>query len=93
VTRPHDLSTRLWHCGRLSLVCEPRDIWIGVYVAPGAVYVCLVPCFPLKWERRPGGPGRALAKAAEIRALQAQAERPAEWMVGDWRAPERARGQ
>ena len=52
MTRPRDLSTRLWRCGRLSLVFEPRDIWLGVYVAPGAVYACLVPCFPLKWERR-----------------------------------------
>jgi hypothetical protein len=46
-----DLSTRLLHVRRLSLVFEPRDVWIGFYVAPRAVYVCLVPCLPLRWER------------------------------------------
>jgi hypothetical protein len=48
----HDLSTRLVKCGRLSVVFEPRDVWIGVYAAPGAVYICLIPCLPLKWTRR-----------------------------------------
>ena len=49
---PRDLTTRLLKCGRLSLLFEPRDIWVGVYVAPKAVYVCVVPCLPVKWERR-----------------------------------------
>jgi hypothetical protein len=52
---PPDLTTRLLECGRLSLLLEPRDIWIGVYVAPGAVYVCVAPCLPVKWERRRAG--------------------------------------
>lgn len=68
---PRDLSTVLWRRGRLSLVLEPRDVWIGLYVAHGAVYVCLVPCLPLKWERRP-------------KAVQGRAERPSGWMPGDW---------
>jgi hypothetical protein len=36
--------------GRLSLYIEPRDIWIGVYVAPSAVYICPVPLLVIKWE-------------------------------------------
>ena len=47
-----DLSTRLARAGRLSLIFEPRDIWLGVFVSPRAVFVCLVPCLALKWERR-----------------------------------------
>ncbi len=39
--------------GRLSVVFEPRDVWIGLYVARRAVYACLIPCLPLRWERRP----------------------------------------
>lgn len=49
-----DLSTILFRIGRLSLVLEPRDLWLGVYVAPRAVYVCVIPCLPLRWERRRG---------------------------------------
>lgn len=68
---PRDLSTVLWRHGRLSLVLEPRDLWIGAYIAHGAVYVILVPCLPLKWERRP-------------RALRGTVSSPAEWMPGRW---------
>lgn len=50
---PRNLTTVLARLGRLSLVLEPRDLWLGLYVAPGAVYVCLLPCLPLKWERKP----------------------------------------
>jgi hypothetical protein len=49
---PRDLSTALLHRGRLWLLFEPRDLWIGVYVAPRAVYLG-VPFLVLKWERRP----------------------------------------
>ncbi|MBO4273121.1 hypothetical protein [Microbispora triticiradicis] len=38
--------------GRLSVYLEPRDIWVGVYVAPAAVYVCPLPLLVLKWDRR-----------------------------------------
>jgi hypothetical protein len=37
--------------GRFSLYLEPRDAWIGVYVAPAAVYVCLIPFVVLRWTR------------------------------------------
>ena len=49
---PRDTCTRLWKAGRLSLLFEPRDLWVGVYVSPRAVFVCVVPRLVLKWERR-----------------------------------------
>jgi hypothetical protein len=74
VTASRDLSTVLFRRGRLSLVLEPRDLWIGVYVAPGAVWVCLVPCLPLRWERR-----------GQRRTTPGNAEPAAEWLPGRWR--------
>jgi hypothetical protein len=38
--------------GRLSVYVEPRDVWVGVYIAPTAVYVCPLPLIVLKWNRR-----------------------------------------
>lgn len=37
---------------RLSFYIEPRDAWIGVYVAKKAIYVCPLPFCVLRWERR-----------------------------------------
>lgn len=37
--------------GRLSIYLEPRDAWIGVYVAANAVYVCPVPFVVVRWRR------------------------------------------
>jgi hypothetical protein len=37
--------------GRLSMYLEPRDIWIGVYVAPNAMYIRPVPTLVIKWIR------------------------------------------
>ena len=42
----------LVHRGRFWLIFEPRDLWVGAYVAAKAVYVCPVPCVVLKWDRR-----------------------------------------
>jgi hypothetical protein len=36
---------------RLRLVFEPRDLWLGVFIGKDAVYVCLIPCLPLRWSR------------------------------------------
>jgi hypothetical protein len=47
-----DLSTRLCRLGRLSLIFEPRDAWVGVFAGASAVYVALVPFVVFKWERR-----------------------------------------
>lgn len=46
-----DLSTRLLKLGRLSLVFEPRDFWVGLYAGPDAIYLTLIPCLPVRWER------------------------------------------
>lgn len=43
--------------GRLAIYVEPRDIWVGVYVAAagvgesGAIYVCPLPMLVLRWSR------------------------------------------
>jgi len=37
--------------GRLSIYFEPRDVWIGMYVAPSTIYVCPIPCLVLRWTR------------------------------------------
>jgi hypothetical protein len=37
--------------GRLSIYIEPRDIWVGAYIARQAVYVCPVPLLVIKWQR------------------------------------------
>ena len=38
--------------GRISVYVEPRDAWIGLYVAPGALYFCPLPFVVIKWARR-----------------------------------------
>jgi hypothetical protein len=37
--------------GRLSIYLDARDIWIGVYVAESAVYVCPLPLLVVKVKR------------------------------------------
>lgn len=37
---------------RLRVYIEPRDLWIGVYVARDAVYVCPLPTIVIRWRRR-----------------------------------------
>lgn len=39
--------------GRLSLYVEPRDVWVGLYAAPDAFYVCPLPTVVLRWQRHP----------------------------------------
>jgi len=38
--------------GRLAIYLEPRDVWVGVYVAGRHLYVCLLPCVVLRWTRQ-----------------------------------------
>lgn len=45
------MSTRRFRWRRLSVYVEPRDVWVGVYVAPTAVYVCPLPLLVIKWDR------------------------------------------
>ena len=47
--------------GRVLLYLEPRDAWVGAYVAEDYVYVCLLPFCVIRVDRprrqwRPGGP-------------------------------------
>lgn len=78
MTASRDLSTVLCRRGRLSLVLEPRAWLIGAYVASGAVYVCLLPCLPLRWQwRKPVRPGRP-GKAPDAGSYQT------EWLPGTW---------
>lgn len=38
--------------GRVEIYCEPRDLWIGAYVADhGAVYVCPLPMLVIRISR------------------------------------------
>jgi hypothetical protein len=37
--------------GRVQVYVEPRDVWIGVYVAQRAIYVCPVPMLVIRWSR------------------------------------------
>lgn len=42
---------RRLHLGRLAIYLEPRDLWIGAYIAPTAVYVCPLPTLVFRWRR------------------------------------------
>lgn len=46
------MSRRL-SLGRLQLYAEPRDAWIGAYIAAEAIYICLLPFLVIRWRRRP----------------------------------------
>lgn len=37
--------------GRAQIYLEPRDAWVGVYVARDAIYVLLVPFLVFRWAR------------------------------------------
>lgn len=37
---------------RLKVYVEPRDIWVGVYLAPAHVYVLPLPLLVFRWARR-----------------------------------------
>jgi hypothetical protein len=39
---------------RLRIYLEPRDAWIGAYIAERAVYVCPLPFLVIRWRRGSG---------------------------------------
>jgi hypothetical protein len=43
------------HLGRFAFYVEPRDVWVGVFVGGSAVYVLLLPCLVIRWDRSNGG--------------------------------------
>lgn len=43
------------HIGPLSIYIDPRDIWVGIYIAKPAVYVCPLPMLVIKWNKRTTG--------------------------------------
>lgn len=38
--------------GRVALIWEPRDLWIGLYVAPDRLYFAVL-TIVLRWDREP----------------------------------------
>ena len=36
---------------RLRVYIEPRDAWVGVYVAKQAVFICPLPFVVIRWRR------------------------------------------
>lgn len=36
---------------RWRLEFQPRDMWVGVYIARSDIYVCLVPMLVIRWRR------------------------------------------
>lgn len=47
-----DLKTRLWQRGRVSLLFEPRDLWLGYFHGKDAGYVVIIPMLPVRIEWR-----------------------------------------
>jgi hypothetical protein len=45
------LSDHRLRLGRLAVYVEPIDLWVGVYLADDAIYVCPVPTVVLRWSR------------------------------------------
>ncbi len=42
--------------GRVEIYPEPRDLWIGAYIAPDAVYICPLPILVIRISRGRGKP-------------------------------------
>lgn len=36
---------------RMRIYFEPRDLWVGAYIARDAVYVCPLPTLVIRWAR------------------------------------------
>jgi hypothetical protein len=37
---------------RLRIYVEPRDAWVGAYIAEHAVFVCPLPFLVIRWRRK-----------------------------------------
>lgn len=67
----------------VSLILEPRDLWVGVYWNTRAgfteVYTCAIPCLPIRvaiWPDDRTGDGRIWA---DIQAAMAAHEAGGKW--------------
>jgi len=38
---------------RLRIYFYWRDLWLGLYVVPDAIYVCPLPTIVIRWQRKP----------------------------------------
>lgn len=45
------VANQRFRSGRLAVYLEPRDAWVGAYVAEHAVYVCPIPFVVFRWTR------------------------------------------
>lgn len=92
---PARLSDRRLRIGRLAIYLEPRDAWVGVYVAPDAVYVLLVPFVVFRWDRRTVNLGSRLRRLhAAVNGCDECSAEPGERhrypeCPGNWRAAQR----
>lgn len=43
----------------MKVYFEPRDLWVGLYIAPNAFYFCPLPTLVFKWERSAAPEGGA----------------------------------
>lgn len=41
---------------RVRLEFKLQDLWVGAYWRPGHLWVCLLPCLPLHFQRNVGPP-------------------------------------
>ncbi len=37
---------------RIKIYFEPRDLWVGVYLARPHVFICPLPCLVIRWTGR-----------------------------------------
>jgi hypothetical protein len=35
---------------RLGVKFEWRDLWLGIFIGEGTLFICLIPCFPIYWR-------------------------------------------
>jgi hypothetical protein len=70
IPKRRKLSDHRVTLGRVQLYIEPRDAWIGVYIAPRATFVCPLPFVVLRWDRHRHDP---IECACELTAADAPA--------------------
>ena len=74
----------------INITFKPQDIWVGLFNArgtkyAGAVYITLVPCFPLeiRWREAPRNAGFAIPMAEQT-GIERVTEEMAKRIYTDW---------